>query len=168
MQEWLQSSRDHSIEIVNPGISHIPDFLLHLGPQVNLVSSDTTSYLDLEAGIVRTHREALEKRMMIASQKLGKERSEAIIRDLQIRESERIGKEVATRFAKLPVVDGKVDFSGLGTPESLGVKWASELELPLEERLKKLVCEMEDAVGIQRTFACSGPSVGDGERQPFN
>lgn len=152
MREWLEFSRDRCIEIVNPGISHVPAFLQHLGPQVSLVSSDTTSYLDREAGIVRTPQEALEKRMMIASRKLGKERSEEMIRDLQKCESERITKEFAARLAELPVVDGKLDLSGSGTPESLAVKWASELKLTPEERLKKLVDKMEGAAGIQRTL----------------
>jgi hypothetical protein len=153
MREWLEFSRDRCIEIVNPGISHVPAFLQHLGPQVNLVSSDTTSYLDREAGIIRTPQEALEKRMMIASRKLGKERSEAIIRDLQKREKERSIKEFVARLAELPIVDGKPDLSGEGTPERLAVKWASELKLSPEEGLKKLVDEMEDAAGIQRTLA---------------
>ncbi|MHB1022782.1 MAG: hypothetical protein ACYC46_09670 [Acidobacteriaceae bacterium] len=63
MRDWLQSSPERRLEIVNPHIENVPPFLLHVAPQVLLTKARASDYLDRAAGIVRSETEALEKRL---------------------------------------------------------------------------------------------------------
>jgi hypothetical protein len=63
LRAWLEFSADRHLEIVGPGMSSIPSFLLHVSPQVSVVSEKTCAYFDRIAGIQRTPQELLEKRL---------------------------------------------------------------------------------------------------------
>ena len=54
IREWLELSETRSLEIVSPGASSVPQFLLHLAPQVTVTVQTATDYLDARAGIVRS------------------------------------------------------------------------------------------------------------------
>jgi hypothetical protein len=72
LREWLEFSTDRRIEIVNPNMGEVPPFLLHLRPQMKITGSGATDYLDSQAGIVRTPRQKLEKRLAAVARSLGK------------------------------------------------------------------------------------------------
>jgi hypothetical protein len=46
IRDWLQMLSDRRIEIVSPGATAIPGFLLHLAPQVSLYDTTATDFLD--------------------------------------------------------------------------------------------------------------------------
>src|SRR5262249_17836922 len=75
LREWLEFSADRRLEIVNPIAQEVPPFLLHLSPQIVVTKSDATDYLDNQAGIVRSPREKLEKRLASVVRSLGRERA---------------------------------------------------------------------------------------------
>jgi hypothetical protein len=71
---WLERSAARSLQIVNLGITSIPSSLLHLTPQIEIVPGGATDYFDAVAGIVRSRKEKLEKRLHICARRLGNER----------------------------------------------------------------------------------------------
>lgn len=44
LREWLEASKDHTIEIVGPGVRRIPLFILHLAPQVVLHDATASDF----------------------------------------------------------------------------------------------------------------------------
>lgn len=75
IRAWLEFTSARHLEIVNPGITEIPSFLLHLAPQIKIVSSGATEYFDSVAGIKRTRRERLEKQLAAYVRKHGAEQT---------------------------------------------------------------------------------------------
>lgn len=59
IRQWLEFASTRRLEIVNPGVTEVPSFLLHLAPQVRVVLSGATEYLDSASGITRTRKEEL-------------------------------------------------------------------------------------------------------------
>lgn len=76
IKDWLEQSSERSIKIVSPRAGGVPDFLLHLAPQVDLVASGATEFFDGLAGIERTEKELLGKKIFLATRRLGPETSE--------------------------------------------------------------------------------------------
>lgn len=75
IKDWLEQSSERSIKIVSPRAGGVPDFLLHLAPQVELVASGATEFFDGLAGIERTEKELLGKKIFLATRRLGPEKS---------------------------------------------------------------------------------------------
>lgn len=75
IKSWLEFSAGRSIKIVSPGARSIPSFLLHLAPQVELVPSGATEFFDKIAGIKRSEKELLAKRIFLATRRLGPQKS---------------------------------------------------------------------------------------------
>lgn len=63
MCAWLKGSDERTIEIVSPHIEHIPPPLIGFSPQVKITKDSFTNYLDNAAGIERSRREVLEKKL---------------------------------------------------------------------------------------------------------
>jgi hypothetical protein len=63
LRDWLEFSAERRLEIVNPGIDEVPQFLRHLAPQVVIIKIPASDYFDKAAGIVRTESDLLEKRL---------------------------------------------------------------------------------------------------------
>lgn len=62
LRGWLETSSERRLEIVGPGVKDVPAALLHVSPQVTLVNSTGTEYLDKRTGIERTPLERTAKR----------------------------------------------------------------------------------------------------------
>jgi hypothetical protein len=63
LREWLEFTDNRTLEIVSPIAKDVPQFLLHLAPQVKITPKATTVYLDDRAGIERPLRQKIEKRL---------------------------------------------------------------------------------------------------------
>lgn len=99
LREWLEQVADRRIEIVSPGLKSIPSSLLHLAPQVTLVDSTATDYLDNCAGIKRDRRAVLEKRFAAWARGYTKERAQRIFAWFTQRHLERVVEVVAERMS---------------------------------------------------------------------
>ncbi|KPX53320.1 hypothetical protein LCH33_003677 [Pseudomonas amygdali] len=88
LKEWLALSSTRSIEIVSPNIKAVPPCILHLAPQVRLVRSGMTEYLDSIAGIERTEAELISKKITAASRKIGPRESTRIMQVFMKEEKE--------------------------------------------------------------------------------
>jgi len=75
IRQWLEFTAARHLEIVNPHVTEIPPFLLHLAPQITLVASGAADYFDSVAGITRTRREKLEKRLAAYVRRHGTEQT---------------------------------------------------------------------------------------------
>lgn len=121
IKDWLSFSSERRLEIIDPYRKEVPPSLLHLSPQICFKNLVFTDYLDTAAGITRTRRELLEK-------KLG-----AWARKNQFDETKKnefadfIKKSLDARLhtlvqdiAGLPIKNGDIDVRSLGlTPDEL-------------------------------------------------
>jgi hypothetical protein len=63
LRDWLEFSVERRLEIVNPGMDEVPQFLRHVAPQVVVINTPASDYFDKAAGIVRTESDLLEKQL---------------------------------------------------------------------------------------------------------
>jgi hypothetical protein len=126
LREWLEFTSDRRLEIVSPGAQEIPPFLLHLAPQVVVTKSTATDYLDSQAGIVRSSREKLEKRLASILRPLEKERSEKGLASFVRKNQERIAQAFLAKLENMPMVQGQPDFSEIGNPTAVAKQWAGD------------------------------------------
>jgi hypothetical protein len=113
MRDWLEFTGDRRLVIVGPGVTTVPATFLHVAPQVELHALTATEYLDASAGIVRSKREATEKRLADWIRRNGdtaKSEMGAFLRDHQRRKIESFVDWIKT----LPIRDGDIDVSALG------------------------------------------------------
>jgi len=111
IRQWLEFTSVRHLEIVNPGVKEMPSFLLHLAPQVTIFSGSATEYFDSVAGITRTRREKLEKRLAAyvrkhGAQQTSREMSAFHKMDLSKTTSEILGR-LKSIFARESVVEEK-------------------------------------------------------------
>jgi hypothetical protein len=140
LREWLELSRDRRLEIVCPGVDDVPTALLHLSPQVTHSTMAATDYLDSRAGTVRSSLEKTGKRLASVLRSLGKKRAdEAIAAFIQEHQQEHQHRMIQALLARVPVIDGKPDFSRLGEPADVATQLAAEI-YPSEEELVRQIC----------------------------
>lgn len=140
IRDWLEFDNERTIEIVDPFRTDIPGILLHLAPQVTLVKSTATEYLDHASGIIRGKRELLEKRLAAWVQSKGSNAEREYEEYLGQYLEKRI-EDFAKKVATLPIRDGDIDTEAVGkNPEALVRQWFGEpgsiVENALEEFLE--------------------------------
>ena len=130
MRDWLESSSERNLTIVSPTATQIPNQLLHLAPQVELVESDCTDYLDQAGGIARTRFEQTARRFGAWKREKGTEADARVDAFLQEERNHYI--ERAVEWAKkLPMRDGDVDLEALDTTiEELTRAGIAEMAIP--------------------------------------
>jgi hypothetical protein len=138
LREWLEFASDRQIEIVDPSAREVPPFLLHLNPQVAVIASSATDYLDGHGGIVRSPSEKLEKRLVSILRSLGKDGAKQGIASFVKEDQERVSRELLEKLKNVPLVNGRPDFSGMGDPTEVAKRWAAEIKLSREEMLDRL------------------------------
>jgi hypothetical protein len=89
IKTWLEFSAERSIKIVSPSARSVPDSLLHLAPQVELVSSGATEFFDKIAGVERTEKEILGKKIFLATRRLGPLKSAKALEEFNKSEHDR-------------------------------------------------------------------------------
>ena len=113
MREWLEFSAGRRLVIVTPDATSVPEAFLHVAPQVELQSSTATDYLDSFAGIVRSKREANEKRLAAWMRRCGdtaKSEIQMFLRDHKRRQVD----SLVEQFKTLPTRDGDLNTDALG------------------------------------------------------
>jgi hypothetical protein len=143
IRHWLEFLPDRRLEIVDPFISNTPAFLLHLSPQITLTRSDATDFFDERAGIVRSNREQLEKRVAAALRRMGKVQSTLAMRAFSEKKSKRFATLLAAKLRGLPHLNGEIDEEALGDPVETGKRWAAEADMSEEELLTELLEHLE-------------------------
>jgi hypothetical protein len=146
LRDWLAFSAERRIEIVSPEAGAIPSFLQHLAPQVTVTKLGAMDYFDKAAGIIRPSHEGMEKRVMHAKRRLGKTRSDEILREFLAEDNQRMGAGFIARLQELPLLNGEPDFSAIGDPTETAKKWAEELKLSEEDFLAALLVRLDQAL----------------------
>jgi hypothetical protein len=146
-RDWLELTSQRTLVIVNPGDQVLPSFLSHLAPQVTLVKSTTTDYLDQVAGIVRSPKDKLMRRIGARLRSIGKQRAGEKMASFARANNELLSKAVIEKLEQLPKVDGKPDLSSIGDPSELGRLWATELK-PTEEQLFERLLQHLEQEGV--------------------
>lgn len=145
IREWLELTPDRRLEIVNPSLNDIPSFLLHLAPQVKLTKSDTTDFLDLMSGTVRSRREQLQKRVAVALRQRGKTRAAQDMNDFAKKEKDRYAALLTSKLSGLGLMNGHLDLTALGDPSEIAKQWASEVKMDDEAFWAALLDHLEEA-----------------------
>jgi len=90
------------------------------GAAVKIVRSTATEYLDELAGITRSTRDKLEKRVFSLLRSLGKKCANEKIGSFKRKNQERISKAFVEKLRQLPLVNGQPDFSAIGDRRNSG------------------------------------------------
>ncbi|MCI3944176.1 hypothetical protein K0038_01182 [Pseudomonas syringae] len=133
---WLSFSDHRKLEIVGPGVSAIPGFLLHLARQVKLVDSGATEYLDGIAGIKRSELSRLERRLRQIQRRMGRERSYALTQEFRILEDTRFQDLIKDRFQALALEGRLEDDEAVA---QLAERLMTEIPNSPEEMLMRLI-----------------------------
>lgn len=98
IREWLEFHSDRRLEIVAPDETSVPPFLLHLVKQVQVTAASATEYLDRRAGIKRTPRELLERRVGAMFRSLGRDGVRKMLSDFNRANIEKASQGLMARL----------------------------------------------------------------------
>lgn len=145
LRDWLEFSEERSIHIVDVVDRDVPPFLLHLSPQVSIERASAAEFFDRFAGIVRSTRETLERRLAVVIRKLGG-RSRELMASFMRYNQRRAMAVLAEKLEHLPKMDGKLDLNALGDPALAARQLVTEAGLEHEEMLRRTVEFLESAL----------------------
>ena len=109
IRHWLEGNRERQLTIVDPAADHVPSGLLHLSPQIQLVKSSATDFLDLKAGISRERGEKIERQIAILMRNRGSQEVNEMIREYMDKRIEDTAQRMASWAKTLPWRDGSID-----------------------------------------------------------
>jgi hypothetical protein len=151
LRDWLETSSERKLQIVDPVERPVPSFLLHLLPQISVIKSTATEYLDAAAGITRSRTDDLEKRIsVLIRSKLSKSAKAAqqSLAEFHNADLQRVSAAFIEKLRQsVSIVDGKPDFNSLGEPNEVAAKWAIELGVTPEQFLEKLYKHLQAESG---------------------
>jgi hypothetical protein len=130
--------------IVDPFISGSPTFLLHLLPQVSVVNTTTTEYLDKQASISRTNTEKLEKYLAKLIRSRGKKIWSRIAAGAIKADQKRLTTILQDAIRTLPINDGKPNFDVVGGMHEFAKKISSEHRLEKTQVIIDLIRRIEE------------------------
>ncbi|MGN8108115.1 hypothetical protein ACTJLB_09005 [Paraburkholderia sp. 22098] len=137
IRHWLEFTSVRHLEIVNPGVTEIPAFLLHLAPQITLVGSGAADYFDSVAGITRTRREKLEKRLAAYARKHGAEQTS---QEMKVFQKADLSESVGALYERMKAAFARGPKAGQATAEEM---LAAELEKQTDDMLERTVEYLE-------------------------
>ena len=133
---WLSFSGDRRLEIVAPGVTAVPSFILHLASQVTIVDSGATEYLDSIAGVQRSELSSLERRLKQVRRRLGVPRSNELIEEFRVAQEASFRETFKEKFQEL-VKQGALDDEEV--IKNIAEQMKEELPNSQEEMLKNLL-----------------------------
>lgn len=145
LRDWLERKAERRLEIVSPGGTNVPSFLLHLSPQVQPIAATASDYLDRVTGILRSRRENAERRLSAWFRKNrnvpdGQQKVVSFMQQITGRSMQAI----LERVKALPFRDGDLDCGTLGkTPEELAQEFISQNGISYEELLEEFLQEVQ-------------------------
>ena len=132
---WLEFSSDRHFTIVSPEANQIPHEFLHLAPQVELVTSDCTDYLDQVGSIDRGSLDRVARRFGTWKRVKGLE-AEGMFNDFLQKETNHYVERAVEWAKSLPMREGDIDLEKLGmTAEELAEVGRAEVAIPSAEEL---------------------------------
>lgn len=130
IRSWLEQSSQRIFRIVDPAIWNTPSMFLHLAPQIEIINSQATDYLDRRAGIVRSPTQERQRRLADWQRKNYKDKDEIFGQYINQSQSDWMDKSVDW-LKSLPWKDGKIDMEKLEltTPEELAALWIQSVPI---------------------------------------
>ncbi|MCK9462854.1 MAG: hypothetical protein M0R80_24795 [Proteobacteria bacterium] len=113
MRDWLEFSAERRLVIVGPDVTMVPVHFLHISPQVDLMATTATEYLDSVAGIARSKHESNEKRLTAWVRRYG-DTADAEVQAFHREHMSRKIESAVQWLNTLPVRDGDIDVDALG------------------------------------------------------
>ncbi|APG02493.1 hypothetical protein BJI69_00300 [Luteibacter rhizovicinus DSM 16549] len=128
LRSWLEASGHRHLEIVDPFISAVPSFILHLAPQVTLTKATATHRLDSLGELTRDADQLAEREFLLYARRVGPEK---IKEEMQLFADWEISKRteaLAERLRTLPLKNGEIDWDALpSSPEALALELVGEI-----------------------------------------
>ena len=130
IRDWLEFRCERHLTIVDPRARQIPNEFLHFAPQVDIVPSECTDYLDQLGGIVRKPIEHAVRRFSAWKREKRAETDDTFRKFVQDERNRYV--ERAVEWAKkLPMRDGDIDLEALNaTVEELSRAMIAEVVIP--------------------------------------
>ena len=140
IRDWLEFRCERFLTIVDPRASKIPDEFLHLAPQVDIVSSECTDFLDQVGGIERKPIEHATRRFS-AWKRQNEPGADSLFQEFLQTEMNNCVERAREWAKKLPMRDGDIDLEALNTTvEELSRAMIAEVAIPsLAETLEKFL-----------------------------
>ena len=151
LRQWPEFSAQRRLEIVDPFAKGVPSFLLHLSPQVIVPKNDATDYLDAKAGIERSNREKLEKRVVLRIRSFSQSERGRWWNAFLQRRSQLMSEALLAKLKTLPATNGKPDLSSIADPVALAKQWAEEAKSGEEDILDALASQLDQGDEKTRT-----------------
>jgi hypothetical protein len=141
---WLELSSQRRLVIVDPFISGLPTFLLRLLPQISVVNTTATEYLDEQASVNRTNTEKLEKHLAKLVRSRGKKIWSRIAAGAIKADQKRLIRILQDAIRTLPINDGKPNFDVVGGIHEFAKKISSEHRLEKTQVIMDLIRRLEE------------------------
>jgi hypothetical protein len=124
---WLELSSARHLEIVDPYVSGIPSFIMHLAPQVTLTKASAVDRLDSLGGLMRNASQLTERAFLQYARRIGPEKMKVEMGEFSALEMSKRQAMLAERLGALPKKDGAIDWAALPSlPEALAQEWINE------------------------------------------
>jgi hypothetical protein len=136
ISNWLSFSAERKLDIVGPGVTSVPSFLLHLANQVELVDSGATEYLDAVAGIERSELTKLETTLWQLKRKIGAEKSAVLIEEFRAAEELRLMTLMSEKLLALANADKLEDREAIN---ELTEQMNTEIARTSEDTLRRIL-----------------------------
>ena len=145
IRDWLEFRCDRYLTIVDPRASQIPNEFLHLAPQVDIVPSDCTEYLDQVGGIERKPMEHALRRFS-AWKRENEPGADGKFQEFLHTEMSYCAEKAVAWVQKLPMRDGNIDVEALDTTvEELSREMILEVAIPSPAEIIEKFLEIERA-----------------------
>jgi hypothetical protein len=150
---WLEFTSQRRIEIVSPGMSAVPPFLLHLAPQVTIHDTTATDFLDQRTAIARDRFYLVERRFGAWVRKRDRASVGIALQNYMQSYQDKVVKGLIEKVKQLPMRDGNIDVVALGTTGlELGRRMAADLIGPVEDMLEAFMRDTERRETSERAY----------------
>lgn len=141
LKDWLGVSGKRQLLIVDPFMKSVPSQFLHLSLQIGIKTMSFTDYLDEYAGIQRSRREILEKRLgaWMRKNQFDPEKKNEYVTFMQGMLDEK-SKAFVNDISSLPIKNGDIDIRALGvTSDQLVKDILAKNDLNIDDLLERFL-----------------------------
>ena len=114
VRDWLEGNDTRHLTIVDPAVEFVPTTFGHLYPQIELIKSRATDFLDNKAGISRTRQEIVERELQYLLRGKTGEEADALRKQYLDQIIANLIDKTVEWIATLPFRNGDIDLEELG------------------------------------------------------
>ena len=131
----------------------VPSCLAHLAPQVTIVRSQATDYLDMKGGISRSRHDQVKKQVFGHLRSLNKEEETREIAEFFKHDGERMQRAFVGRLEELILSKGNAHIGSVDEVQQLAKEWTAEITGTEEDQLDRMLKFLQSKNSHQATDA---------------